>query len=168
MPIPKWKKTPVPVPIETLRALAAKHGQDVTVLVTWHRDGVFNFTTVGSDFVYADAAVRMRDILAKNLGIESLGIDRDLRHEHPNVSLTKEQIDFVLWILGYMRGRAEKLDQKHRDYVLKYHDELLPIIAAATGKRKNEEKSLSAASGGPNPGGRRNRAPRRPRPPRKS
>lgn len=168
MPIPKWKKTPVQVSIETLRKLAATHGQDVTVLVTWHRDGVFNFTTVGSDFVYADAAVRLRDTLAKNLDIKSLGIDRDLRHEHPNVKLTPDQIDFMLWLLGYMRGLADKLDKKHRDYVLKHHDELLPIIAAATAKRKNEEKSPSATAGGDNSGNRSHRVSRRPRPPRKS
>lgn len=165
MPIPKWKKTPVPVPIETLRKLTAQHGQDVAVLVTWHRDGNFNFTTIGSDFIYADAAVRLRDTMAKNLGIESLGIDRDLRHEHPNVTLTAPQLEFITWLLGFAYGLAEKMEGKRRAYVLKYHNKLHPIIGEAYEKAKNEEKSLSTAPAGSNPGKRRNRVSRRSAPP---
>lgn len=151
MPIPEWNKTPVPVPIETLRSLTAAHGQDVAVLVTWHHEAEYNFVTIGSDSLYADAAVRLRDVMAKNLGFESLGIDRDLRHEHPNVKINQEQRDFIVWMLGYMYGESEHLDEKHRAYVLKYHNELIPVFGNAFVKPKNEEKSLSPDTicGGP-------------------
>lgn len=163
MPIPKWKETPTPVAIETLRDLTAAHGQSVSVLVTWHPTDNYNFVTIGCDKAYADAAVRLRDAMAKNLGIESLGIDRDLRHEHPALQFSPDQTDFLLWTLGYMRGAAEKLDEKHRTYVLKYHDELISMIASE--KSKNEEKSPDTDSAGSAPRKRRNRVSRRSTPP---
>jgi hypothetical protein len=134
--IPKWTKPPVDVPVQALREFAAKYGQDVTVMVTWtHETNSYQFVTAGSDRLYSDSAVDLRDIIAKGLGMAEDGpAKEDLRGDHPNVVLTKEQIDFLVWGLGYLTGALSKRSTKHKDYLNQHHD--------AVAERLNQARSL--------------------------
>ena len=43
--------------------------------------------------------------------------------------LTKNDIDFILWCLGYIYSSSDKLDDKHKKYIQESHDRVLPKIA---------------------------------------
>lgn len=141
MPIPTWNKPPRKPTIDELRVFAATTGQDVSVLVNWtHETNDYTFTTVGSDKLYADAAVRLRDILTANGNIKLNGQEIDLRHEHPNVRLTKEHLFFLLWLLGRTYAALDKMSTESRTLLLKHHDELVDILGDAY--EKYETKGL--------------------------
>lgn len=142
MPIPEWKKPPVSIPVQDLREFIAKYGPDVSVLTTWsHETNSYQFVTIGADKHYADAAVRLRDVLTKSLSLGPNGPnDEDLRHEHPNVKLSHEQLFFLLWLLGFISAQEGLSDEKQK-FVEKYHDELLPLLGAAyEATVKNEQE----------------------------
>lgn len=106
----------------------AKHGADVSVLVTWtHETGAYQFVTIGSDQLYADSAVNLRNLIAEGLKLHPLDpAVEDLRGDHPNIALSPDQIDFLLFTLGFISGEASKRGEgKFREYVKKHHN---PII----------------------------------------
>ena len=39
--------------------------------------------------------------------------------------LTKEETTFILWMLGFVKGISEKMDEKHQEYINKHHDNIL-------------------------------------------
>ena len=92
-PIPAWTKPPIPVSVQALREFVAKHGPDVSVLVTWtHETNNFQFVTAGINLRYANSAVNLRNILAGKLNLALGEITEDLRDQHPNVSLTQDEL----------------------------------------------------------------------------
>lgn len=131
--IPPWRKPAVDVPVQALREFLAQYGPNVAVLVTWvEATKEHQFVTIGSDIGFANAAVRLRNLIVEKIGADKFGpTTEDLRGDHPNVSLTLEQIDFALWLLGYIFAARELMDQAHRDYISKYHDQLLPVLGDA-------------------------------------
>lgn len=42
--------------------------------------------------------------------------------------LTQEDIEFILWCLGYIVGSSDKLDNKHKEYIKENHDRVLSKI----------------------------------------
>ena len=153
--LPKWIKPPKEITIEKLRELAAAHGQDIAVLVTWAWDNnVTNLVTSGSDELYAQLAVETREKIASALGLVGTKLTGDLRFDHikpPNedphapkitVSLTHEDLFFLLWLLGHINSAADEMDQNHKDFIDRYHDRLLPLFGNAyeqVGKVKPHE-----------------------------
>jgi len=131
--IPPWHKPPVDVTVSELREFMAQHGADVSVLTTWTREtSVYQFITIGSNRAYADAAVVLRNTLADALKLTPLDPGgEDLRGDHPNVSLTLEQVDFMLWLLGYINAASEEMDAGHKEYIMKHHNALLPVLGNA-------------------------------------
>lgn len=139
-PIPAWTKPPVDVPVQSLRDFVATHGHDIAVLVTWtHETASFQFVTIGSTQFFANSAVKLREMIADHLGLNPLGpTTEDLRGDHPNLSLNDDQMNFLIWTLGFMSGEAAKRDEKFQEYVKKYHDVLIERLAQA--KRVLENK----------------------------
>lgn len=131
--IPKWQKPPIEMPIQDMREFIAKYGHDVAILVTWtHESGAYQFTTIGSDQLYADTAVNLRNLIADGLALHPLDPKiKDLRGDHPNVALNMDQLQFLLWILGRTYVEADKFSTKHRRYIKKYHDQLLTLFGKA-------------------------------------
>lgn len=138
--IPVWREPAVDIPVKDLREFIAKYGPNVAVLTTWVRKhGVYQFVTIGSNRSYSDSAVELRNIIAGALRLTPLDPTKeDLRGDHPNVSLTQEQLDFLLWLLGYINGGSGSMDAGHRQYVQKYHDQLLPLLGDAKEKIVNK------------------------------
>lgn len=136
--IPKWRYPPVPVPVQSLRQFIAGHGQSVAVLTLWTKElGGYQFVTIGADTWHADAAVNLRNIITQALNLTPLETLEDLRLDHPNVSLNLEQLDFLLWLLGYIYSAMDTMDAGHKGYVQKYHDQLLPLFGNAKEKIVN-------------------------------
>ena len=80
-----WSEQATPITVEDARILAAKYGQDVVVIVAWNRKtNIHNFVTVGSELLYANAAVALRDQIKDLMGVSELpgGTHEDRRHEH--------------------------------------------------------------------------------------
>lgn len=44
-------------------------------------------------------------------------------------AITMDELDFVLWMLGYMSGAKDEMDQKHKDYISNHGLAVLPKIA---------------------------------------
>ncbi len=147
--IPKYAKTAKPVTIDDLRKFVAPFGQDIAVLMTWNnKDNITNLVTAGSDQLYAQCAAQAREKFEKVLGFEPADkLTADLRHEHlkgppqteqkeaqvPHivVSLTHEDLGFLLWNLGRLSAEKRELDKEHQDYIGQYHSRLLPIFGRA-------------------------------------
>lgn len=138
--VPKWRKPPVDVPVQALREFMAKYGADVTVMVTWSREeGSYQFVTIGSDQFYADSAVNLRNLIADGLKLHPLSPTvEDLRGDHPNVALDSEQIDFLIWALGFISGKALNRDQKFKDYVQKHHDPIVERLGRSSSILKHK------------------------------
>jgi hypothetical protein len=142
--IPKYAKKPKPVEIQDLRKFIAPFGQDVAVLMTWNwQNNITNMITAGSDQLYAHHAAKARELFEKALGFQPGGkLTGDLRHEHLKgpaqteqegavVSLTHEDLGFLIWLLGRVDSEKDSLDKKHQEYMSKYHDRLFPIFGRA-------------------------------------
>jgi hypothetical protein len=132
--IPKWRKPAVDIPVQDLREFIARYGPDVAVLTTWSDSTKsYQFVTIGSDVFFADGAVRMRDLITKSLDVKNLGpATEDLRGDHPNVSLTQDQINFLLWTLGWMYAESGAFTQSGKtDWFRRHHDEVLRCFQAA-------------------------------------
>lgn len=132
--IPPWTKPPVDVPVQDLREFISQYGPDVTVLVTWtHETNSYQFVTVGSDRLYADSAVKLRDVIAEGLGLTKDGpAKEDRRGDHPNVALNPKQLHFLLWTLGRLYAKADMTrNRAFRQYVAKHHDEVHEILGNA-------------------------------------
>lgn len=141
--VPEWNKPPVPVPVQALREFMSRFGADVSVLTTWtHEDPAnYQFVTIGSDRLYAEAAVRLRDEISKGMNLSVAGPNNeDLRQDHAKVDLTLGQIDFLLWVLGWMFAEKDRMDDAHRQYIEKYHDQLLPILGDAKERKAKPAK----------------------------
>ena len=137
--IPNWHYPPVPVPVQSLREFIAQHGQSVAVLTLWTKElGGYQFVTIGADRWHADAAVNLLNIITKALNLAPLKVLEDLRGDHPNVSLTLDQLNFLLWLLGYIYANTDTMDAGHKEYVQKYHDQLLPVLINANEKIVNK------------------------------
>lgn len=131
--IPEWRRPAVDIPVQDLREFIARYGPSVAVLVTWtEATKKHQFVTIGSDVGFANAAVRLRNLIANKMGLEKLDqTTEDLRGDHPNVSLNVDQLDFLLWLLGYIYADKNMMDAGHKVFVQKYHDQLLPIFGDA-------------------------------------
>lgn len=131
--IPPWRKPPVDVPVQALREFMSLYGADVSVLVTWtHETNRYQFVTIGSDHLYSHSAVNLRNEIAKILGLDALGpVKEDLRADHPNLQLTPDQINFVLWVLGRLWAEKDDLGKGHKKYIRKHHDKLLKLLGDA-------------------------------------
>ncbi len=58
-----------------------------------------------------------------------------LREVCSNVlGFTEDEITFILWMLGFICGSVDKLDDEHREYIVSHHNELLPKIQALRGE----------------------------------
>jgi len=44
------------------------------------------------------------------------------------VPLTHEDLAFLLWLLGYIKSAMDSMDNKHQEYIGKYHDRLLSTL----------------------------------------
>jgi hypothetical protein len=131
--LPPWRKPPVDVPVQALREFMAKHGADVSVLTTWtHETNCYQFVTVGADWHYANSAVNLRNVIAGGLDLHPLDPKiEDLRSDHPNVALSTEQIQFLLWVLGRLYAETDKRGKGFKKYVRRHHDALLEILSQA-------------------------------------
>lgn len=139
--IPEWRKPAVNIPVQDLREFIAKYGPDVAVLVTWDPVKIYQFVTIGSDGGYANAAVRLRNILANKLGAEPLGPTlEDRRSDHPNVSLDKDQLAFLLWALGHLYAEADQMNEEGREFFMKHHDQLFTLLGNALENFKHQPK----------------------------
>ncbi len=138
--IPEWREPAIDVPVQDLREFVAKYGPNVAVLTTWVRKhGIYQFVTIGSSRSYSDSAVNLRNIIAGALRLNPLDPTKeDLRDDHPNVNLTREQIDFLLWLLGYIHAATKDMDAGHKEYIMKHHGKLLPIFGDAKEKIVNK------------------------------
>jgi hypothetical protein len=124
---PTWVKPPRRIAVQDLREFIAPFGKDVSVLVAWTHESGYQFITVGADAVYADAAVRLRDLLVKGIGIELGPYDEDRRGEHPNpkpwTEAEKEALDQVLGTIARLLPGIplDRLLQYLYDQSLKHH-----------------------------------------------
>lgn len=133
-PVPEWQNPQIDIPVQDLREFLCKYGPSVSVLVTWSQDRAYNFITIGSDRLYADAAVRLRNEIADKLGDGQFTLKEDLRGDHPNVALTLEQLDFILWLLGRIFAVSSFLSDAHQKYIEKHHDALMNLVGDAKEK----------------------------------
>ena len=122
------------MPVQDLREFISQYGPDVTVLVTWSNETkCHNFVTVGSERIYSDDAVMLRNHIAKALGLLPLEPTKeDRRHEHPNVALTAPQLRFLIWNLGRLAAASDASTKPNfKKYVTEHHDAVHEILGQA-------------------------------------
>jgi hypothetical protein len=56
-------------------------------------------------------------------------------------SLTQNDTGFLLWCLGYVLGKTDKLDEAHKKFIEKGHASVLPKIAELHESFNKEQKS---------------------------